>query len=69
MVLNNFCRKEQHATWSRADFGWRKEDLSVEPNTPGKDTPDDKCKAVPAADQLATQPDKTPAEVAPAPKS
>jgi len=33
------------------------------------DKPDDKSKAAPAVDKPATQPDKTPAEVAPAPKS
>ena len=32
-------------------------------------SPDDKLKPTPAADKPAAQPDKTPAEVAPAPKS
>lgn len=50
-------------------FGWRKEDSSVEPNIPAKDIPDDKSKAAPAADQPAKQPDRAPAEAAPAPKS
>ena len=50
-------------------FKWRKENSSAEPNTPGKDTPDNDFKAVPAADQPATQPDKAPAEVAPEFKS
>ena len=35
-------------------FKWRKENSSAEPNTPGKDTPDNDFKAVPAADQPAT---------------
>jgi hypothetical protein len=38
-------------------------------NAPAKAKPDDKSKDAPAADHPATQPDKTPAEVAPAPKS
>ena len=38
--------------------------LAADQNAPGKDTRDDKSKAAPAADQPATQPDKTPAEVA-----
>ena len=35
----------------------------------GKDGPADKSKDTPAADQPPIQPEKTPAEVAPAPKS
>ncbi|MDH3596930.1 MAG: hypothetical protein OEU09_18330 [Rhodospirillales bacterium] len=34
-----------------------------------KDSPDDKSKPAPAADQPAAQPENTPAEVAPAAKS
>jgi hypothetical protein len=37
--------------------------------TPDKDSPDDKSKAAPAANQPAAQPDKTPAKAAPARKS
>jgi hypothetical protein len=36
---------------------------------PRKDISDDKTKDVPASDAPATEPDKAPAEVAPAPKS
>ncbi len=36
---------------------------------PSKDSPGGKSKDAPAADQPATQPDKTPAEVAPASNS
>ena len=36
---------------------------------PIKESPGGKSKDAPAADQPATRPDKTPAEVAPAPKS
>lgn len=38
-------------------------------SAPAKDKPADKSKDAPAAAQPATQPDKTQAEVAPAPKS
>jgi hypothetical protein len=38
-------------------------------NAPAKDKPDDKSKDAAAADQPAAQPDKTPAEGAPTPKS
>ena len=38
-------------------------------NAPAKDKANDKSKEVPAADQPAAQPDKTPAEGAPTPKS
>jgi hypothetical protein len=36
---------------------------------PSQDKPDDKSKAAPTADQLATQPDQKPAGVTPARKS
>ncbi|MDH3234305.1 MAG: hypothetical protein OEQ29_12370 [Alphaproteobacteria bacterium] len=42
---------------------------SAAQNAPAQDKPDDKPMHARAADQPATQPDKTPAEVAPAPKS
>lgn len=38
-------------------------------DAPRKDISDDKAKDVPANDAPATEPDKTPAEVAPVPKS
>ena len=38
-------------------------------SAPAKDTPDDKSKDAPAVDQPPAQPEKTPAEVAPEPKS
>jgi hypothetical protein len=44
-------------------------DLSSPKNAPAKYKSDNQIKGAPAADQPATQPDKTPAEVAPAPKS
>jgi len=50
-------------------FGWRRDNLSAAPNAPSKDSPDDKSKPAPVADQPATQRENTPAEVAPAPKS
>ncbi len=36
---------------------------------PSEDSPGDKSKDAPAADQPATQPDKTPTEIGPVPKS
>ena len=50
-------------------FGWRRENLSAVPNAPSGDKPDDNSKPASVADPPATQPDKTPAEVAPVPKS
>jgi hypothetical protein len=38
-------------------------------DAPSKDSPDDKSKDAPAVGQPPAQPEKTPAEVAPAPKS
>jgi hypothetical protein len=44
-------------------------EFSSAQDAPSKDSPDDKSKPTPAADQPTTQPDKTAAEVAPALKS
>ena len=50
-------------------FGWGKDNLSAALNIMGEEDPADKSKDVPAADQLAKRPDKTPAEIGPLPKS
>jgi len=43
--------------------------FSSEHNSPVNDSPDDKSTHAPAADQAGTQPDKKPADAAPARKS
>lgn len=43
--------------------------FSTDHSSPVKESPDDTSKPAPPTDRPATQPDRAPAEVAPAPKS
>jgi hypothetical protein len=50
-------------------FHMTDKNISSQKTAPGKGNPDDKSKAVPEIEKPATQPEKTPAEIAPAKKS